>query len=378
VKVLTIANHTGTVGGLERSQFEICTGLAARGHHVSLLYMKEGDLLQLWRDGGVDVHPIKGSLPRRASPLGSGVGLVAALLSGIRTRPDVIYVHRYWDVPFGAALGALSRSPLVAHLHLAPPQDFPQWLRTSIAKVDCAIAVSEHTSRLWGMEGVDEERLVVVPNGVDSIWYRPPTFDERIETRRALGVAEGAFVVGYVGRIDVSKGVNILIDAYEVLRAAGVPIALVVAGGPGVSDDRRYARSIRARAFDLDIKWLGPQKDVRNVYWGADVVAVPSVRPEAHPLVVLEALATATPIVASNVGGVPEAVPDDLRECLVEPGSAQQLAEKLQSFAAGGERLMELGLVGRRWIEQRYSWERTISSVEAAIAHTVAAGRGWR
>jgi len=118
-----VANHTGSVGGLERSQLEICTGLAARGHHVSLLYMKEGDLLPFWRSAGVDVRPIKATLPLRASPLGSGVGLVAALFSGMCARPDVIYTHRYWDVPFGAALGALLRSPLVAHLHLPPPHN---------------------------------------------------------------------------------------------------------------------------------------------------------------------------------------------------------------------------------------------------------------
>jgi len=249
-----VANHTGSVGGLERSQLEICTGLAARGHHVSLLYMKEGDLLPLWRDGGVDVRPIKATLPLRASPLGSGAGLVTALFSGMRARPDAIYVHRYWDVPFGAALGALSRSPLVAHLHLPPPDNFPQWLRTPMAKVDCAIAVSDDTSRLWRIAGVDEDRLVVVANGVDSSWYRPATRDERAGTRRELGVAEGAFVVGYVGRIDVSKGVDILLDAYELLRAADVAIELVMAGGPGGSGDPRFAEALRARA--LGAGWI--------------------------------------------------------------------------------------------------------------------------
>lgn len=365
-------------GGLERSQLEICTGLAARGHHVSLLYMKEGDLLPLWRSAGVDVRPIKATLPLRASPLGSGVGLVAALFSGMRARPDVIYTHRYWDVPFGAALGALLRSPLVGHLHLPPPHNFPQWLRTSMAKVDCAIAVSDDTSRRWRIAGVDEDRLMVVANGVDSSWYRPATRDERTGTRRELGVDGRAFVVGYVGRIDVSKGVDILLDAYELLRAADVAIELVVAGGPGASDNLRYAQALKSRALGLGINWLGPQKDVRKVYWACDVVAVPSVWPEPQPLVVLEALATATPIVASNVGGLPEAVPGELGQCLVEPGSAPQLAEKLRSFAGDGGRLAELGLTGRRWMEERYSWEGSISAVEAAVSRTVEAGRARR
>ena len=100
------------------------------------MFVTEGDFAEDWRRFSRSMVPIAGSLPRRAHPLGVDAG------GGCRhcerphvSAPDVIYVFRYWDIPFAVALGTMSGAPVVFHLCLPPPRRIPVWLRACLGRV---------------------------------------------------------------------------------------------------------------------------------------------------------------------------------------------------------------------------------------------------
>src|ERR1700722_16097671 len=94
VRILTVANHLGARGGLERTQLTNCRALAARGHGVDLVYVSAGDFAEEWEAFARTMVPTTGTLPRRSRPLATMAGVAGALRAGHRLRPDVLYVYR--------------------------------------------------------------------------------------------------------------------------------------------------------------------------------------------------------------------------------------------------------------------------------------------
>ena len=218
MRILTVANHLGARGGLERTQLTNCAALAARGHRVDLVFVTAGDFAEDWRRITGSMVQIRGSLPNRRRPFTSTRALVPALRSALRLRPDVVYVYRYWDLPYAAALGLMARAPLVFHLCLPPPRMVPRWLRICLRRVAVTLAVSRDTAARWAGTGLRPDRTTVVLTGVDLSRYTPAAPDERAATRRALGVPEDGFLVLYAGRIGREKGVDVLVQAFGAVR----------------------------------------------------------------------------------------------------------------------------------------------------------------
>ncbi|MDA8276026.1 MAG: glycosyltransferase family 4 protein [Actinomycetota bacterium] len=373
-KILTVANHIGSKGGLERSQLEICRQLHARGHEVHLAYVHDGDFLPDWRAAGTTTIRIPTTLPSRRGLLRSLAGVARGLASCWSVRPDVIYVHRYWDVPWALALGTLTSRPVVCHLHLAPGDSVPRWLMAPMSRVSRFIAVSNDTAERWGRFGLDRRRIDVAHNGVDVDRFRPATADDRELARKQLGIDPDTFVVLYVGRVDPSKGIEVLLDAFVELDTESVQ--LVIVGGPGVSDDPDVARSLVDRAEGLGAKCIPPRRDVEHLYHCADVVVLPSLVAEAHSLVVMEALASGIPVVASAVGGNTELLTGSLSEGLVEPGEPVLLAERLSSLRDWRTSRPDLEVQGRERVASDLTWSRTAEKVERSLAAAMRRTRG--
>ena len=102
-RVLTVANHLGSIGGTEAGQLAIFRGLVERGWEVHLLYVSKGDFWPAWREFAATTTQIGASLPSSASPFSSSISTVGGALKGMRTSPSVIYVHNAGDVPIALA-----------------------------------------------------------------------------------------------------------------------------------------------------------------------------------------------------------------------------------------------------------------------------------
>ena len=119
-RVLTFANHLGSVGGTEAAQLAILRGLTARGWDVDLFYQSLGDYWPSWQAFVKTSTKVTNSLPTRVAPVSSTIGVMRSIRFGVRDRPSVVYVHNAGDVPVALAIGRMVGTAVVAHLHFQP------------------------------------------------------------------------------------------------------------------------------------------------------------------------------------------------------------------------------------------------------------------
>ena len=371
MRVLTVANHLGARGGLERTQLTNCRALAQRGHRVDLVYASAGDFEPQWRAFVASATRIPGTLPRRADPIRSLARLVGSIGTAVRLRPDALYVYRYWDLPYAAVVGALARAPVVFHLCLPPPAAVPSWLAWSLRRVHTTLSVSKDTAMRWQGSGLDPSRTRIVPTGIDMEEFAPASIEERSAARRELGLDESAVVLLYAGRLGREKGVDVLVRAYRALAADLPALRLAVVGGPSVGadpdDSARYAAELREAADEFPVLWLGTRTDVRPVFAAADLAVVPSLWPEPLSRAVMEPLACGIPVLASDVGGSAEILTGPLADLLVLPGDADALATAIRGVVNWRTQRPDLGDACRAFATTHLSLRREMDAVEAAL-----------
>lgn len=226
-----------------------------------------------------------------------------------------------------------------------------------------AIAVSDDTGRQWiRRTRLAPRRVVTIRNGIDPAAAAPNI--DRATARRDFGLptAEGALIVGGVGRLDPVKGFDVLLDAIALLAPQHPKLTLVLAGdGPA-----RYA--LQQQAARLNIKnrvhFLGFCKDVREVYAALDIFAMPS-RCEALPYALLEAMTAQLPAVASRIGGVPEVVVPGETGLLIPVGDHHALAAALASLLNNPDLRQQMGRAARQRVIEHFSEREMIAQTLA-------------
>jgi glycosyltransferase involved in cell wall biosynthesis len=372
MRVLTVANQLGAWGGMERNQLTMCRALAQRGHRIDLVYVSAGDFVEEWREVADSMTMVTSTLPRTRAPLTTSYNVLGAA-QGIRDlQPDVIYVYRYLDLPFAAAVGRLARAPVVLHLCLPQPDRLPFVIRRSLPNVSMSLAVSFDTASRWRSSPLPADSVVVVHTGIDMDVYTPPSVPEREATRRELGIDPDSFMVLYAGRICPDKGLDVLMEAARLLTARLPHFQLVVVGGPTLGTDpqeaTRYQSELRARAGPAPARWLGRQRDIVPLIGSADVAVAPSVWAEPFSRSVIEPLACGVPVVATDVGGNPEILVDRLDRFLVPPKDPVALAEAIAALDGWQRSDPGLGVRGRNAVVERLALGREVDTVEAALA----------
>lgn len=282
---------------------------------------------------GIDVTYVRQLyLPRVGLPV--AVPLYLASLLPYREplrQADVILAT--WAYPDGCAAVIAARAcgrKCVVKVH---GTDVNVVLKTRAARAvaerilpmaDAVVAVSRALSEELIRLGVQQERVHVVANGVDSSLF---FLRDRSSVRRELGVPERARIVLYVGRLEPQKGVVELLDSFERVRAR-LPDAMLVLIGDGSAIREVRARTDRWGPAAARVLGPRPHGDVAAWMGACDVMTLPSWS-EGTPNVVLEALASGRPVVATRIGGIPEVLSDERTGLLVPPRDSVALGEAL-------------------------------------------------
>jgi glycosyltransferase involved in cell wall biosynthesis len=219
--------------------------------------------------------------------------------------------------------------------------------------------------------GFDARRLQVVHNGIDPADYPVGGEAERRQARRELDIPDDAFVVTFVGRLDPDKGLHVLLDAWQKLGFSPDEARLVVVGSSvleGAGSD--YARQLISRA-DESVQFLPARRDVVTPLHAANAVVVPSDVAESFGRVVVEALATGRPAIASAVGGIPEILHGDLSRWLFDQGDAAALADRLRDVMGWEDTDPELGRRCTARAVKEFSLARTADGLERLFAEVV-------
>lgn len=355
---------TGDVAGGQLVALELARAAADAGHDPLLVLPTEGPLLERARASGI---------PVRVVPLGRSFRADAAVRYSRalrRERVELLHTHSHLaGNVIGRVAGRVAGIPVVAHMHVENAlRDDPLGRAVQVALDDatarlCAriLVVSEATRATLVRQGYPRSRLRVVHNGVDTT-PAPP-----------VRLAPSPAVV-HVGRLAPVKGQLELIRALPSL--AEVTVVLV---GRDLEQAGEYERVLEREAVRLGVRdrvvFAGARDDVPSVLAGAEALALPS-RAEGLPLVVLEAMAQARPVVAAAVGGTPEAVADGETGILVPPGDVDALSRALADVLHDPERARALGTAGRARVESRFSLEAMTARVLAVydeVARTMRA-----
>lgn len=212
------------------------------------------------------------------------------------------------------------------------------------------IAVSQSTKDDWCQRlGIAPSRIRVIHTGVE---MAPEINRGAVQAfRDRFGADDDVPLVLTVARLSYEKGIDTLLDAAERLKGDGARFRWVIVGD---GRDRAAVESI-IREADLHdcVQLAGFMSDVWPAMAAADVVCIPS-KSEAFPVVMLEAMAVGKPIVATRVGGIPEAIHDDVNGLLVEPNAPEALADAVRSLLKDPGHAAMLGANARASVSERF------------------------
>jgi glycosyltransferase involved in cell wall biosynthesis len=314
--------------------------------------------------GGLFNNVRAGILPKLQVPFLSArlVGTVARVAR--KVKPDVLHAH--WAIPNGLACARVAKRQKIAHVLTIHAGDVAglAWLpggrhlaRYIVKNTDCIVAVSHHIAAKFGdllpeRQRADfADRLRVLPMGVHTRDYRPT---QGKPSRNVL----------FIGRLVDKKGVSVLLQAFAAVGAQAE--TLTIAGdGPlrGQLESQAESLGIGSRVIFLGSV---PEPQKIALLRARPILAVPSIETtqgdvEGLPVVVLEGLAAGCPIIASNSGGIADAVKDGENGLLCAPGDVGGLTAQLSRLLADSrlaERLAQRALE----TSEAYDWDRIANS----------------
>lgn len=257
-------------------------------------------------------------------------------------RIDVIHTHLSTASLLGAFAAKLAGKPSVAHVHgLNTATCFRYSTRV--------IAVSEAVKRHLVNQGISEEKIVVVHNGVDLLRFKPaPLREAKIKLR----YDPDAPVFGVFGRLSEEKGQRTAIEAmFLLLKDHPDALLLVVGDGKNRAD---LETSVQALGISGNIRFIGFLEDVREHMSACDTVIVPS-QIEGFGLSAVEAMALGKPVVASTAGGLSEIVVKGETGYLVPPNDPNAISDSLEKLIDNPSLAASMGMKGRGRVEEHFA-----------------------
>lgn len=361
VRILTGAAVLAPVGGIEMCTFQDSAALAQRGHTVNVLYGATGNQRAEYERAGVVLDGPHEFAVRRRRIFRDLLRMWPAVRAARRFRPHVIWLNRPERMIWGQLLARLTRTPLVVHLHHAPSAQPVRLLSMGVAHF---VAVSEHTRQQWVRRGLNPKRISVLRNAIPLEHYPFGGAEEREAARRSLGIDQDAPVALYYGHISQEKGVSDLLEAW--FRIAGSGALLLLVGFPDPFTNPNFARLLR-RLPNSSYRWFDNQADVVPFLHAADVVVVPSTRDESFGRVVVEAMATGRPALATRVGGIPEILHGRMSRFLYQPTDVEELVAKLVPLLTWRTSEPHLAAECRAWVERKFPFDAHVRQLERVL-----------
>jgi len=332
-------------------------------------------------DGVLVIYPRylrpPGSLFHAPSALTMYAGVLACI-GRIVKEFDPQLIHAHTATPDGYVGLLLSKKlgiPLVVSLRGSDVNVYPfrdRWTlgltKKVLAKAHKVTAVSKALKETAEAIASPRAPIEVIYNGADVKQF---TFDPepRNSIRQKLGISADSVVLIFVGNVLREKGVEDLMQSFCTLARDFQELHLVVVGdGPALDGLVSKAEEVRV---GNRVHFVGrrPHHEIPGWLSASDILVLPSWR-EGLPNVVLEAMACSRPVVATRVGGIPEAVQPGESGILVERGDVRALTEAIAQLICDPVKREAMGQAGRRIVEDRFTWEKNAKRT-IALYHEV-------
>lgn len=352
------------VGGVESNTERLSRFLLANGFGVQLLTKRVTSGLPDSEDmEGLGVQRIGPLGDRRASGKWRLAPHAAAWLIRHRASYDAVCCIDFR----GIGLAALAARAVTGHrvLFQAQTPGVFRWpVRAAYRHADALACIGREIEREALALGIPRERVHFLPNAIDLKRFRPPTPDERRESRDALHIPADRVVCVFVGRLSLEKGLMDLLEAWRLIQGrhgdaspAGARAILVVVGPDMDGNPWNVGPAAREFAsqhgFGDSVRFVGSMRDPIPALHAADICVQPS-HFEAQGLSAVEALATGLPVAACAVGGLLDFMKDGHNGVLCPPKDPQALAKALQPLLEDAVLRQRLAAAARSSIAQDY------------------------
>lgn len=371
-------DQSGKPGGAELCLADIAkpygqtcrVGLFADGSFKTLLEQQQTPV-QVLLNQPIQVRK-ESSLLQGLSSLGQLIPLIAKVAQLSRSY-DLIYANTQKALVIGALASAISRRPLVYHLHdILSDQHFSRTNRrvaVGLANQFAALVIanSKASQSAFIHSGGRADKVAVVYNGFDPERYQISAW-ERQQLRQSLGL-DDRFVVGHFSRLSPWKGQHVLIEALT-----HCPDVTAILVGDALFGEQSYAEQLHQQVTRLGlsnrVRFLGFRSDVPPLMAACDLVAHTSTAPEPFGRVIVEAMLCGTPVVAAAAGGAIELVEPEKTGWLTPPGNSLDLASIINQSYQQPEKTAAIAQTAQADASQRFHLS-TINQEIADLLHRI-------
>ena len=345
------------VGGMESSVLRLVERLPRERFEITVMAPFESRCTEALRAMGSEVVVV----PMPEDMLWSSAQLATSIVQACRI--DVLHAHLANAHMLAGLAGRLAGRPVLATVHgrQLSPHDIEahRFFGTHV----CVVCRHSYYHAL-GM-GIEPTRIVCVPNAVDTNLFRPDGHVPAASLRAELGLDASALLVGFAGRLSPEKGPELFLRcAANILKAWPEAHFAVVGDGPLRAELDRQAERLGLVGH---VHFTGLCADMPRIYPQFDVL-VSSSHSEAMPLAVMEAMASAVPVVATKVGGITDLVEQGGTGWLVGARDAEGLAAQVGLLLGSPAMRREMGQRGRQRMQERFSLDVHIESMAALLA----------
>jgi len=322
------------------------------------------------QDDGMRFVPIR-TLVRRISPACDIWAFFSVLRLLIREKPAIVHTHTYKAGVLGCWAAKIAGVPIIVHTphghvffgHFSPlvTKFFMMIEKITTSIIDCMVALSEGERKDYIAFSVSKpDKMVTIHSGVDVTRFMKARVSIE-EKKMSLGLNTKGVVVGTIGWLLPIKGPLYLLKAFEVIWQTNPGIQLVYVGKGDLEEDLRK-EAYRIGVSDK-VAFLGWRDDIPEIMQVLDIFVLPSLN-EGMGRVLVEAMAAGKPIVASNVGGIPDLVKDGHNGFLVKPGDVGDLSFAIRKLLDDKKMREEMGKKGRAMAKD-YSVEKMVDKIDA-------------
>jgi glycosyltransferase involved in cell wall biosynthesis len=380
-KRIVYTNHTGKVSGAEKILLSLLCGLDQARYEPFVLCPEEGRLQELLEVQGVPYATVPTLYARftwRPSQLLhyfiSFASVILATRKGIeRCNPDLVHANTV-RAGIAATLATIGTGRTVVwHVHDSLPQHPLSRIIRLLAYASNRthiVAVSNATAKAFCGPLSFNDRVDVIHNGTDLNRF-PLKHQGESPFKQELGLSKQDFLVCAVGQICARKGLRELLESFSQIYDATPRMHLAIVGKPVFSHEEAYRDELMAMAIATGISdrvhFPGERHDISAVLRSADLLVLNSLE-EPFGLVLIEAMSSGTPVLATRVGGIPEIITDSENGWLVERGDTAALASKLLELSQDPDSLDRVARFAHGIVDPQFSLERFLADLHDLYA----------
>jgi len=346
------------LAGTEIATYNIAKHLARRGHEVHVITTLDEGLPKENMEEGFYVHRV---FWRKIRFLGIVSFWIKIFFVLKKINPDIVHAQSIGIGISGFLANKILKKPYVAWGRGSEVY-LPSTFKNTISKLvlrnaDAVIALTQDMKN--EMQKFCDCDISVIPNGIDTERFENLSKED---IRKRLKIKEDEKIITFVGTLRPVKGLRYLIEAMKIVRDKDKNVRLVLVGDG--EEREKLEKLVEKFGLKECVKFIGSvqNEEIPQYMVTSDVFVLPSLS-EGFPNVVLDAIASGLPIVATKVGGLPEIIEDSKNGFLVKPKNPEQIAEKILLLIKDDELRKRISKANKGEAE-RYSWERVVQRLE--------------